>query len=196
MCCNLPHPQVGVFTPLVAVDSMIFPAQDLRVSPLPLWFLPRWEIGRWSPCSLTCGVGLQTRDVFCSHLLSRETNETVILADELCHQPKPSAVQACNRFNCPPAWYPAQWQPVSLQVTPYWGLCLQLWFRTGDILSAWFCHINGMSKACPSLSSQHSLQPYSNPDVFIINTVLFSTSNELQKQSVNLSIFMTQFSPN
>ncbi|XP_062064145.1 ADAMTS-like protein 1 isoform X4 [Lepus europaeus] len=73
----------------------------------------RWEIGKWSPCSLTCGVGLQTRDVFCSHLLSRELNETVILADELCHQPKPSTVQACNRFNCPPAWYPAQWQPCS-----------------------------------------------------------------------------------
>ncbi|XP_064346254.1 ADAMTS-like protein 1 isoform X1 [Camelus dromedarius] len=73
----------------------------------------RWEIGKWSPCSLTCGVGLQTRDVFCSHLLSREMNETVILADEMCRQPKPSTVQACNRFNCPPAWYPAQWQPCS-----------------------------------------------------------------------------------
>ncbi|XP_074186439.1 ADAMTS-like protein 1 isoform X2 [Rhinolophus sinicus] len=73
----------------------------------------RWEIGKWNPCSLTCGVGLQTRDVFCSHLLSREMNETVILADELCRQPKPSTVQACNRFNCPPAWYPAQWQPCS-----------------------------------------------------------------------------------
>ncbi|XP_040337272.1 ADAMTS-like protein 1 isoform X3 [Herpailurus yagouaroundi] len=73
----------------------------------------RWEIGKWSPCSLTCGVGLQTRDVFCSHLLSREMNETVILADELCRQPKPSTVQACNRFNCPPAWDPAQWQPCS-----------------------------------------------------------------------------------
>ncbi|XP_070336656.1 ADAMTS-like protein 1 isoform X3 [Odocoileus virginianus] len=73
----------------------------------------RWEIGKWSPCSLTCGVGLQTRDVFCSHLLSREINETVILADELCRQPKPTTVQACNRFHCPPAWYPAQWQPCS-----------------------------------------------------------------------------------
>ncbi|KAB0360387.1 hypothetical protein FD754_004543 [Muntiacus muntjak] len=72
-----------------------------------------WEIGKWSPCSLTCGVGLQTRDVFCSHLLSREINETVILADELCRQPRPTTVQACNRFNCPPAWYPAQWQPCS-----------------------------------------------------------------------------------
>ncbi|XP_077004195.1 ADAMTS-like protein 1 isoform X2 [Tamandua tetradactyla] len=73
----------------------------------------RWEIGKWSACSATCGVGLQTRDIFCSHLLSREMNETVILADDLCHQPKPSTVQACNRFNCPPAWYPAQWQPCS-----------------------------------------------------------------------------------
>ncbi|XP_045696740.1 ADAMTS-like protein 1 isoform X1 [Phyllostomus hastatus] len=73
----------------------------------------RWEIGKWSPCSLTCGVGLQTRDVFCSQIRSRETNETVILADDLCHQQKPSTVQACNRFNCPPAWYPAQWQPCS-----------------------------------------------------------------------------------
>ncbi|KAH1168902.1 ADAMTS-like protein 1 isoform X1 [Mauremys mutica] len=74
---------------------------------------PRWEIGKWSSCSLTCGVGLQTRDVFCSHLLSRETNETVILADELCHKPKPTLVQACNRFDCPPSWYPREWQQCS-----------------------------------------------------------------------------------
>ncbi|KAM6183750.1 ADAMTS-like protein 1 isoform 2-T2 [Erethizon dorsatum] len=73
----------------------------------------RWETGQWSPCSFTCGVGLQTRDVFCSHLLSRERNETVILADELCHGPKPSTVQVCNRFTCSPAWYPEQWQPCS-----------------------------------------------------------------------------------
>ncbi|RMC19293.1 hypothetical protein DUI87_03900 [Hirundo rustica rustica] len=74
---------------------------------------PRWEIGNWSTCSLTCGVGLQTRDVFCSHLLSRETNETVILADELCSKPKPSLVQACNHFDCPPSWYPTEWQECS-----------------------------------------------------------------------------------
>uniref|UniRef100_A0A8C0FR98 ADAMTS like 1 n=1 Tax=Bubo bubo TaxID=30461 RepID=A0A8C0FR98_BUBBB len=74
---------------------------------------PRWEIGKWSTCSLTCGVGLQTRDVFCSHLLSRETNETVILADELCYKPKPSLVRACNRFDCSPSWYPTEWQECS-----------------------------------------------------------------------------------
>ncbi|XP_056375728.1 ADAMTS-like protein 1 isoform X2 [Hyla sarda] len=74
---------------------------------------PRWEVGNWSSCSLTCGVGLQTRDVFCSHLLSRETNETVVLGDDFCKQPKPTLVQACNRFDCPPAWYPAEWKPCS-----------------------------------------------------------------------------------
>ncbi|XP_063311313.1 ADAMTS-like protein 1 isoform X2 [Pelobates fuscus] len=70
----------------------------------------RWEIGNWSSCSLTCGVGLQTRDVFCSHLLSRETNETVVLGDNFCKQHKPTMVQACNRFDCPPVWYPSEWK--------------------------------------------------------------------------------------
>ncbi|KAM9330667.1 ADAMTS-like protein 1 [Gastrophryne carolinensis] len=74
---------------------------------------PRWEIGNWSSCSLTCGVGLQTRDVFCSHLLSRETNETIVLGDDFCRQPKPILVQACNRFDCPPAWYNSEWKPCS-----------------------------------------------------------------------------------
>ncbi|KAE8632724.1 hypothetical protein XENTR_v10001652 [Xenopus tropicalis] len=74
---------------------------------------PRWEIGNWSTCSLTCGVGLQTRDVFCSHLISRETNETVVLGDDFCRQPKPTLVQACNRFDCPPAWYSSEWKQCS-----------------------------------------------------------------------------------
>ncbi|XP_043917142.1 ADAMTS-like protein 1 [Protopterus annectens] len=80
-----------------------------RLEPCP----PRWEHGNWSACSATCGVGLQTRDVFCFHLLSRETNETVILGDKNCHRPKPVVVQACNRFDCPPAWYPMEWQECS-----------------------------------------------------------------------------------
>ncbi|XP_075787629.1 ADAMTS-like protein 1 isoform X6 [Pelodiscus sinensis] len=88
------------------------PPQLLRACNLELC-PPRWEIGKWSSCSLTCGVGLQTRDVFCSHLLSRETNETIISADELCHKPKPSLVQACNRFDCPPSWYSTEWQQCS-----------------------------------------------------------------------------------
>ncbi|XP_070598626.1 ADAMTS-like protein 1 isoform X1 [Erythrolamprus reginae] len=88
------------------------PPQLLRscnLEPCPL----RWEMGKWSSCSLTCGVGLQIREVFCTHLLSRETNETVTLEDKRCHKPKPTGVQACNRFDCPPSWYLQEWQQCS-----------------------------------------------------------------------------------
>ncbi|XP_067885034.1 ADAMTS-like protein 1 [Heterodontus francisci] len=71
---------------------------------------PRWEFGKWSACSSSCGVGLQTRDVFCIHLLSRESDETVVLDDKHCPQPKPDNVQACNQFNCPPDWHAEGWQ--------------------------------------------------------------------------------------
>ncbi|KAK6493207.1 ADAMTS-like protein 1 [Huso huso] len=74
---------------------------------------PRWETGKWSSCSATCGVGLRTRDVTCTHLLSRESNETVTLSGEKCRPAKPTQVQACNRFDCPSAWYPQDWQQCS-----------------------------------------------------------------------------------
>ncbi|MGH0153100.1 UNVERIFIED_CONTAM: hypothetical protein FKN15_061142 [Acipenser sinensis] len=74
---------------------------------------PRWETGKWSSCSSTCGVGLRTRDVTCTHLLSRESNETVTLSGEKCRPAKPTQVQACNRFDCPSAWYPQDWQQCS-----------------------------------------------------------------------------------
>ncbi|XP_067838444.1 ADAMTS-like protein 1 [Heptranchias perlo] len=74
---------------------------------------PRWETGKWSACSSSCGVGLQTRDVFCMHVLSRESDETVILGDVNCLQPKPDNVQACNRFDCPPDWHSEAWQQCS-----------------------------------------------------------------------------------
>ncbi|XP_078071427.1 ADAMTS-like protein 1 [Mustelus asterias] len=74
---------------------------------------PRWEFGKWSVCSSSCGVGLQTRDVFCAHLLSRESDETVILGDKNCPQPKPDNVQACNQFDCPPDWHAEEWPQCS-----------------------------------------------------------------------------------
>ncbi|XP_078386622.1 ADAMTS-like protein 1 isoform X2 [Cetorhinus maximus] len=74
---------------------------------------PRWEFGKWSACSSSCGLGLQTRDIFCVHLLSRESDETAILGDKNCPQAKPDNVQACNKFNCPPDWHSEEWQQCS-----------------------------------------------------------------------------------
>ncbi|XP_048384275.2 ADAMTS-like protein 1 [Stegostoma tigrinum] len=74
---------------------------------------PRWEFGKWSACSSSCGVGLQTRDVYCVHLLVHESGETVILSDKSCLLPKPDNVQACNQFDCPPSWLSEDWQQCS-----------------------------------------------------------------------------------
>ncbi|KAG7243310.1 hypothetical protein INR49_011765 [Caranx melampygus] len=79
--------------------------QDCKTQPCP----PRWETGEWSSCSATCGVGLMTRTVACTHRPSRDSNRTKVLRDEDCQNPKPSPVQACNRFDCPPMWDTSAW---------------------------------------------------------------------------------------
>ncbi|XP_051799612.1 ADAMTS-like protein 1 isoform X3 [Acanthochromis polyacanthus] len=79
--------------------------QDCRTQPCP----PRWGTGEWSSCSATCGVGLMTRTVACTHQPSRNSNHTAVLKDEDCPKPKPSPVQACNRFDCPPMWDTQDW---------------------------------------------------------------------------------------
>uniref|UniRef100_I3JQ74 ADAMTS like 1 n=1 Tax=Oreochromis niloticus TaxID=8128 RepID=I3JQ74_ORENI len=68
-----------------------------------------WETGEWSSCSATCGVGLMIRTVVCTHRPSRDSNHTLVLRDEDCQNPKPSPVQACNRFDCPPMWDTHDW---------------------------------------------------------------------------------------
>ncbi|XP_075968419.1 ADAMTS-like protein 1 [Anarhichas minor] len=79
--------------------------QDCKTQPCP----PRWETGEWSSCSATCGVGLMTRTVACTHRPSRDSNRTEVLRDEDCQSPKPRPVQACNRFDCPPMWDTRDW---------------------------------------------------------------------------------------
>lgn len=73
----------------------------------------RWDAGEWSSCSATCGVGLMTRTVACTHRPSRDSNRTEVLRDEDCQNPKPSPVQACNRFDCPPTWDTPEWGQVT-----------------------------------------------------------------------------------
>ncbi|TMS01963.1 ADAMTS-like protein 1 [Larimichthys crocea] len=69
----------------------------------------RWETGEWSSCSATCGVGLMTRTVVCTHRPTRDSNRTEVLRDGDCQNPKPTPVQACNRFDCPPMWDSRDW---------------------------------------------------------------------------------------
>uniref|UniRef100_A0AAY3ZVY6 Ig-like domain-containing protein n=1 Tax=Denticeps clupeoides TaxID=299321 RepID=A0AAY3ZVY6_9TELE len=78
--------------------------QACNIEPCP----PRWDTGPWSSCSAICGVGLRTRAVKCI-LRLHHSNNTQMVQDEECNLPKPSLVQACNRFDCPPSWYPREW---------------------------------------------------------------------------------------
>ncbi|VTJ89341.1 Hypothetical predicted protein [Marmota monax] len=67
----------------------------------------RWHMGSWGPCSATCGVGIQTREVYCLH-----PEESPAPAEE-CRDEKPHALQACNQFDCPPGWHIEDWQQCS-----------------------------------------------------------------------------------
>nr|XP_012607181.1 ADAMTS-like protein 3 isoform X6 [Microcebus murinus] len=78
-------------------------SQACNTEPCP----PRWHVGSWGSCSATCGVGIQTRDVYCLH-----PGESPAPAEE-CRLEKPHALQACNQFDCPPGWHIEEWQQCS-----------------------------------------------------------------------------------
>ncbi|XP_051776371.1 ADAMTS-like protein 3 isoform X1 [Erpetoichthys calabaricus] len=53
----------------------------------------------WSPCSVTCGPGRQTRQVKCRVLLTFSQTEAELPDDE-CEEPKPEVEQHCNLGPC------------------------------------------------------------------------------------------------
>ncbi|XP_078283680.1 ADAMTS-like protein 3 isoform X1 [Rhinoraja longicauda] len=70
----------------------------------------RWESRLWKQCSATCGVGLQTREVFCKRVVAHHLEDFVRVAEEECSDPKPPEVRACNQIDCPPSWHHGDWQ--------------------------------------------------------------------------------------
>uniref|UniRef100_A0A673Z7D6 ADAMTS like 3 n=1 Tax=Salmo trutta TaxID=8032 RepID=A0A673Z7D6_SALTR len=75
---------------------------------------PRWEVTAWTRCSASCGVGIQTRSVFCMRVLSVEQQDSVSVSEKECREFKPSILQPCNQVDCPPAWETEPWQECSL----------------------------------------------------------------------------------
>ncbi|GBN00184.1 hypothetical protein AVEN_161032-1, partial [Araneus ventricosus] len=65
-----------------------------------------WQIGEWSACSQSCGGGTQFRLVFCHQ--SKE-GSTVLIPDEMCEEPKPVFMRACNVETPCPDWVPGDW---------------------------------------------------------------------------------------
>ncbi|XP_059362386.1 ADAMTS-like protein 3 [Carassius carassius] len=72
---------------------------------------PRWEVSVWNLCSVSCGVGLQTRSVSC--VRSVAGNRTQSVSSKECVERRPLELQACNQVTCPPAWEAEEWQQCS-----------------------------------------------------------------------------------
>jgi len=74
---------------------------------------PRWNISDFSPCSKTCGGGIQSREVHCIHEVARGGSNTLPVAAELCPQPAPRFQQYCNMIDCPIEWKAGEWTKCS-----------------------------------------------------------------------------------
>ncbi|KAI8483356.1 A disintegrin and metalloproteinase with thrombospondin motifs 19 [Branchiostoma belcheri] len=60
--------------------------------------IKKWEVSAWAGCSVSCGQGMQSRDVTC---MTSYTNGTVLTGDDLCDAPKPPPVRSCGFEPCP-----------------------------------------------------------------------------------------------
>ncbi|KAJ7997853.1 hypothetical protein DPEC_G00216470 [Dallia pectoralis] len=67
---------------------------------------PRWKVNRWSMCSVSCGVGVQTREVFC------RLKATGRVTEEFCGaHSRPASTQPCQTTECHQhIWAAAEWQ--------------------------------------------------------------------------------------
>ncbi|ELW49212.1 A disintegrin and metalloproteinase with thrombospondin motifs 19 [Tupaia chinensis] len=73
----------------------------------------RWMMTEWTPCSRTCGKGMQSRQVACTQQLS---NGTLIRARERdCAGPKPASAQRCEGQDCMTVWEAGVWSECSVK---------------------------------------------------------------------------------
>uniref|UniRef100_A0AAQ5Y3E9 ADAM metallopeptidase with thrombospondin type 1 motif 20 n=1 Tax=Amphiprion ocellaris TaxID=80972 RepID=A0AAQ5Y3E9_AMPOC len=70
---------------------------------------PSWKANRWRECSVTCGVGVQNRDVYCRLKGSGRISE------DLCDsRTRPPIVRPCQTAECTHyTWVAGEWEEVS-----------------------------------------------------------------------------------
>ncbi|XP_033633834.1 A disintegrin and metalloproteinase with thrombospondin motifs 12-like [Asterias rubens] len=68
-----------------------------------------WQISGWSPCTATCGSGLQRMTIFCVERVAG------MVDDKYCNGTKPNDEQRqCNVHQCPANWWIGPWQHCSV----------------------------------------------------------------------------------
>ena len=68
-----------------------------------------WMYTAFEPCTVTCGGGVQTRNVTCNSKSSlKEVDEGLCNLGE-----KPPTTQKCGQQSCPPRWFEGPWSNCS-----------------------------------------------------------------------------------
>jgi len=85
----------------------------------------RWSITDWSPCSVSCGLGVQTREMACRQQINPTL--TMNVDESACPSPMPANVilsKACQRPPCDSIqsdgtshWIAGTWSKVSVLTT-------------------------------------------------------------------------------
>ncbi|XP_043404927.1 A disintegrin and metalloproteinase with thrombospondin motifs 20 isoform X4 [Chelonia mydas] len=70
---------------------------------------PTWKANRWKECSVTCGVGIQQRDVYCRLKGRGRVNEAMCNHDAQPPSQKPCWLPACVLYQ----WLTDEWQDCS-----------------------------------------------------------------------------------
>lgn len=71
----------------------------------------RWVLGEWTPCSVTCGEGIQTRELTCKQEISATLTMRVNEAACLSAAPSLPRVRNCNLDHCA-KWHTSEWGKV------------------------------------------------------------------------------------
>ncbi|KZS17893.1 putative ADAMTS protein 3 [Daphnia magna] len=71
---------------------------------------PKWIVGPWDACSLTCGGGIKERRVYCQQGRNNSKVDDVICSALIGH--KARTHEPCNTHDCP-SWFQGPWSQCS-----------------------------------------------------------------------------------
>lgn len=92
-------------------DGDLQPPGLILTVPLLFFFPVSWKVGPWTPCSVSCGGGFQSRSVYC--ISSDGTGGQEAAEESQCAglAGKPPTTQACNLQHCA-VWSVEPWGEV------------------------------------------------------------------------------------
>nr|XP_057944666.1 A disintegrin and metalloproteinase with thrombospondin motifs 17 [Doryrhamphus excisus] len=71
----------------------------------------RWVAGEWGSCSVTCGTGIQHREVLCVH--QQQNGSLTRTAEVHCQGGRPPLLQGCEGRLCLSVWEASEWSQCS-----------------------------------------------------------------------------------